>query len=117
MAKPQSRPAGAGDSAQVSETRDEASELVGALLADVAASSTASPSAWPTLAAAVAGSADDAITLSVPRNPTDGNLQVKIILLIYGSVERQSKLSFAGAVWYAARARTDGPALPKSRAS
>lgn len=87
MAKPQSRPAGAGDSAQVSETRDEASEWVGGLLADVAASDTASPCTGPAFAVAVAGSADDAITLSVPRNPTDGNLQVKITRPIYGNVE------------------------------
>ncbi len=74
MARLQSRLAGGGDSAQVSETRDEASEWVGALLADVAGSDTASRSAGRAFAVAAAGSADDAITLSVPHNPTDGNL-------------------------------------------
>lgn len=74
MARLQSRLAGGGDSAQVSETRDEASEWVGAMLADVAGSDTASRSARPAFAVAAAGSADDAITLSVPHNPTDGNL-------------------------------------------
>ena len=58
----------------ISETRDEASEWVGALLAHVAGSDTASRSAGPAFAVAAAGSADDAITLSVPHDPTDGNL-------------------------------------------
>ena len=100
MARLQSRLAGGGDSAQVSETRDEASEWVGALLADVAGSDTASRSAGPAFAVAAAGSADDAITLSVPRNPADGNLQVKITRPIYGNVEsaEQTQLCWGSVV-------------------
>ncbi len=100
MARLQSRPASGGDNARVSETRDEASEWVGGLLADVAASDTASPFTGPAFAVAVAGFADNAITLSVARNPTDGNLQVKITRPIYGNVEsaEQTQLCWGGLV-------------------
>lgn len=100
MVRLQSRLAGGGDSAQVSETRDEASEWVSALLADVAGSDTASPSAGPAFAVAAAGAADDAITLSVSGNPTDGNLQVNITRPIYGNLEsaEQTQLCWGGVV-------------------
>ena len=94
------RLAGGGDSAQVGETRDEASEWVSALLADVAGSGTASPSAGPAFAVAAAGAADHAITLSVSGNPTDGNLQVNITRPIYGNLEsaEQTQLCWGGVV-------------------
>ena len=99
-ARLRSRLAGGSDSAMISETRDEASEWVGALLADVAGSDMASQSAGPASAVAVAGSADDAITLSVPRNPTDGNLQVRITRPTYGNFEsaEQTQLCWGGVV-------------------
>ena len=100
MVRLQSRLAGGGHSAQVSEMRDEASEWVSALLADVADSDTASPSAGPAFAVAAAGSADDAITLSLSGNPTDGNLQVNITRPIYGNLEsaEQTQLCWGGVV-------------------
>ena len=101
MVRLQSRLAGGGDSAQVSEIRDEASEWVSALLADVAGSDTVSPSAGRAFAVAAAGSADDAITLSVSGNPTDGNLRVNITQPIYGNFEsaEQTQLCCGGVVW------------------
>ena len=100
MVELQSRLAGGGNSAQDSETIDEASLWVSALLADVAGSDTASPSAGPAFAIAAAGSADDAITLSASGNTTDGRLQVNITRPIYGNFESpaQAQLCWGGVV-------------------
>ena len=100
MVRLQSRLAGGGDSAQVSAARDETSEWVAALLADVAGSDTASPSSGPAFTAAAEDSASDAITLSVSGSPTDGNLQVTITRPIYGNFESaaQTQLCWGGVV-------------------
>ena len=101
MVRLQSRLAGGGDSAQVSAARDETSEWVAALLADVAGSDTASLSSGPAFTAAAEDSASDAITLSVSGNPTDGNLQVNITRPIYGNFESagQTQLCWGGLVY------------------
>lgn len=100
MVRLQSRLAGGGDSAQVSAARDETSEWVDALLADVAGSDTASPSSGPAFTAAAEDSASDAITLSVSGSPTDGNLQITITRPIYGNFEStaQTRLCWGGVV-------------------
>ena len=87
MIRLQSRLAGGGDRVKAIAARDQTSEWVGALLADVAGSDIGSPSSGPAFTAAEEDAASDAITLSVSGSPINGNLQITIIRPIYGNYE------------------------------
>ena len=98
MVRLQSRLTGGGDSAEISAGRDETSEWVNALLADVAGSETASPSSGAAFVPAAEGAAPDAITLSVSGTPLDANLRVTITRPIFGNFDRaeQTHLCWGG---------------------
>jgi prepilin-type N-terminal cleavage/methylation domain-containing protein len=100
MIRLQSRLAGGGDRVKVSAARDQTSEWVGALLADVAGSDTGSPSSGPAFTAAAEDAASDAITLSVSGSPINGNLQITITRPIYGNFESaaQTQLCWGGVI-------------------
>ena len=98
MVRLQSRLIGGGDSAEISAGRDETSEWVNALLADVAGSETASPSSGAAFVPAAEGAAPDAITLSVSGTPLDASLGVTITRPIFGNFDsaEQTHLCWGG---------------------
>lgn len=83
----QTRLSGGGTLALLSAQRDEASEWVGALQADVAGAESASPSGGPAFAAAAENTAADAITLSTTGKIGDGSLRIVVTRPIYGNFE------------------------------